>query len=97
MRKWKEFWQESLPYEKVFRIASLILTGLILILVVLVLCRVLPDTLGIFTIAIGLMVLDCACDAVVWWRRERFVAIICIAAVALFAALTIWGITKVYC
>ena len=93
MRKWKEFWQESLPYEKVFHIAFLTLSGLCLILVVLLLCHILPDTLGLF-LGTGLLALLNACDIVVQWRRSRSQAYWGIARAAFLAVLVFLFITQ---
>ncbi len=95
MSKWKEHWQESLPYEKVFYVVSLILAGAAIITIGLIFFDGSPVVMKI--IVPGLVALLKACEAVIWWRRERSLRIWYIACAALFAALTIWGITKVYC
>ena len=78
MKKWKERWNEMLPYEKKFEVASYIFLGLALgvmlfqIFLLIVKGGYLVDIKFLDT---GLMSLIFGCSAVVSWRKQRGTAI----------------------
>ena len=74
MKKWKNHWAELLPYEKKIEVTALLLAGVAGISLV---CDVL-QTFGAFSLGfdffmVGKLALTfgLACEAVVFWRKQR--------------------------
>ena len=77
MKKWKQHWNEMLPYEKGFEVASWVigcLTLISLVLEIMVAIRALMLNFDVAVITSILFVLCLACAAVVCWRKERHFA-----------------------
>ena len=87
MKKWKQHWNEMLPYEKGFEVASWVigcLTLISLVLEIMAAIRALTLNFDVAVITSILFVLCLACAAVVYWRKERHLACFCIFLAILY-------------
>ena len=77
MKQWKQRWNEMLPYEKGFEVASWVigcLTLISMVLEIMAAIRALTLPFAVAVITSILFVLCMACAAVVYWRKERHFA-----------------------
>ena len=103
MKKWKERgkerWNEMLPYERKFAVASWVLLPLSLIaclVEILSYIGVLVIPFDIAFVTEGLVALIAGCGAVISWRKERSSAI-CLIVIAIWRGLdAIWEIVKLF-
>ena len=99
MKKWKDHWNELLPYEKKFEVAFWILTSLFFIsflIEILDKTNVMPVDMDMFIVAKGLLAAANACEAVSEWRKNRSFAYACIACTVVFGLGTVWEIVKLF-
>ena len=99
MKKWKEHWNELLPYEKKFEVAFWILTSLFFIsflIEILDKTNVMPVDMDMFIVAKGLLAAANACEAVSEWRKNRSFAHACVACAVVFGLGTVWEIVKLF-
>jgi hypothetical protein len=101
MQKWKERWNEMLPYEKVFKLAFWIFFGLCLIealIETLILIGVQGGVLSIPCdirfVRSGLAALAASCYAVVCWRKKRSSAICGIILAIWWGLDTVWEVIE---
>ena len=79
MKKWKESWNQLLPYEQVFRAISLFLSVVVLTFWVLYLLQILDvidAKLPLLTFGFIVMGVEGFTSAVYNWRQSRSVAIV---------------------
>ena len=99
MKKWKERWNEMLPYEKKFEVASwVILCPAVAFLVLDIL-----DAFGVLTLAFDAFVVSLVplalafgCQAVVCWRKYRSTAIWSMIMGIWWGLDVIWEIAKLF-
>ena len=99
MKKWKDHWNELLPYEKKFEVAFWILTSLFFIsflIEILDKTNVMPVDMDMFIVAKGLLAAANACEAVSEWRKNRSFAHACVACAVVFGLGTVWEIVKLF-
>ena len=99
MKKWKDHWNELLPYEKKFEVAFWILTSLFFIsflIEILDKTNVMPVDMDMFIVAKGILAAANACEAVSEWRKNRSFAYACIACTVVFGLGTVWEIVKLF-
>ena len=99
MIKWKDDWKDMLPHEKKFQVAAMISLGIALIVFVFEILDkfdVLPVTVDLFIVSRGLLAVAQACEAVVYWRRERSVAQAFLITAICFGFGTVWEIVKLF-
>ena len=99
MKKQKDHWKELLPYEKKFEVASFIFLGVALIVFVFeVLDKfgVLPVAFDLFIISRGLLAVAAACQAVVYWRKERHLAHASMMIAIVFGLGVVWDVVKLF-
>ena len=99
MKKWKQRWNELLPYEKKFEVACYILlfvAVIVFVFEVLDKTNVLPVAFDFYILTTGLLLLGLVCSAVACWRTERSSAKASIG-LAIWCAITlIWEIVKLF-
>ena len=99
MKKWKERWNNLLPYEKKFDIACLVLLCIALIFLIfwgLDKVGVLTPPFDLFPLVEGACALGFACGAVTMWRKERSHAIFYIAMAAVNAIKATYEIAQLF-
>lgn len=99
MKKQKDHWKELLPYEKKFEVASYIALGVALIVFVfegLDIFGILPVAFDLSIILRGLMAVFGACQAVVYWRKERHLAHVSMMIAIVFGLGAVWDIVKLF-
>ena len=99
MKKWKDHWNELLPYEKKFEVAFWILLGLFLVtflIEILDKLNVMPVDMDMFIVLKGLLAAANACEAVSEWRKNRSFAHACVACAVVFGLGTVWEIVKLF-
>lgn len=86
MRKFEEWWNDLLPYEKIFHILELaLICGMLITLYFLELDH---DVLWILAWLVGL---NNVCTAVILWRNRPFSACVNIVFAFMFAVLAAYG------
>jgi uncharacterized membrane protein YjjB (DUF3815 family) len=99
MKKWKERWNEMLPYEKKFEVATYVLVCHWLVFFVLDILAefgVLAISFDAYEIARLFAALAMGCQAVVYWRRKRGTAIFFLILGILWGRNAIWEIVKLF-
>ncbi|MBR2048450.1 MAG: hypothetical protein IJ960_07620 [Oscillospiraceae bacterium] len=99
MKKQKDHWQELLPYERKFEVAAWVLCGLFFL--VLALEMMAWRKLLVFPAAVdllgGLLITAAnGCGAVVYWRKKRNHAQVCILVAIVFGLGVLWDIVKLF-
>ena len=99
MKKWKQRWNELLPYEKKFEVACYILlfvAVIVFVFEVLDKTNVLPVAFDFYILTTGLLLLGLVCSAVACWRTERSSAKASIG-LAIWCVITlVWEIVKLF-
>ena len=99
MKRWKDHWNELLPYEKRFEVASGVLFCLCLIFLLLDILSafgVVKIRIDAFAISRVLLVVGHACQVVVNWRIERNVANTFLISAIVFGLGAVWDIVKLF-
>ena len=99
MKKQKDHWNELLPYEKKFEVATWVLFGLFFVVFAMEIMTWIKVLILPFALEIpGHLLLGSAqaCQAVVYWRKERNVAHACLLAAIVFGLGAVWDIVKLF-
>lgn len=103
MKKWKERekerWNEMLPYERKFAVASYVFVGLALVVMLFQIFLIIVRggyLVDIKFLGMGLMSLFLGCSAVVSWRKQRGFAILDLILAIWWGFDTIWEIVKLF-
>ena len=99
MKKWKERWNEMLPYEKKFEVGGYVFIGLSLAVMLLqtwLLAIKGVGLPGIHILKLGLMAMLFGCLAVVSWRKQRGTAILNLILAIWWGFDAIWEIVKLF-
>lgn len=99
MKKWKERWNEMLPYEKKFEVASYVLIcpfAVFFVLDILAAFGVLTIAFDAFVISTVFGALTLGCQTVVCWRKERNTAILAMIMGIWWGLDVIWEIAKLF-
>ena len=99
MKKQKDHWNELLPYEKKFEVATWVLFGLFLVVFALEIMgwiKVLTIPVDLDIVGGFLIASAEACQAVVLWRKERNVAHASMMVAIVFGLGAVWDIVKLF-
>ena len=99
MKKWKDHWNELLPYEKRFEVATEVFISLFLIfflLDVLAVLHVVTIDFDAFAVSRLWLVAGYVCQTVVYWRIERKVANSFLTLAVVFGLGVVWDIVKLF-
>jgi hypothetical protein len=99
MKKWKERWNEMLPYEKKFEVASYVFAGLALAVMLFQIFLIIVKggyLVDIKFLGTGLASLALGSIAVVSWRKERGTAIWLMIMGIWWGLDAIWEIVRLF-
>ncbi len=99
IKKQKDHWNELLPYEKRFEVATWVLFGAFVIFFALEILRAtghLAIGFDPFPITRVMVVAMNVCEAVVYWRTKREFAHSCVMVAIVFGLGAIWDIVKLF-
>ena len=97
MKKWKERWNAMLPHEKIFEMASwCAFTAFVIVWCIGLLqkCEILTLHFHAAVICRVLVTIVTACQAVVWWRKDRAWSYGFILACIVFGVRAVWDILR---